>query len=254
MYAPYIKLLRLCLIISLAVSLSGCFYWFRAYQTYLQMDDFDEHFSITVTQDFTVHFKHPRLFNDDFISLAKLQPSIKKQLKGGEFWQYIFRKIDQKGNTLLPETKFSVDLQFNSDDKIISCAFSPLFLMIAPPKFLEFSLRSLGSGEINKETRQLKVDTSQLDKINADLPLKSNVLAQLGEPLSIEHLEKNDIYMYHFQLDTHDIESGYEDRALSIIKLSFDRETQEMVKMSGGFAGLKIAINYRNYQKTAESN
>ncbi|MGZ8935870.1 MAG: hypothetical protein ACXW04_13335, partial [Methylobacter sp.] len=58
-------------IIVLATSLSGCIYWWRAYQTYLQMGEFDRYFSVLVTDDFTLQFKKPILYSKDFISLSK---------------------------------------------------------------------------------------------------------------------------------------------------------------------------------------
>jgi len=57
------------------------------------------------------------------------------------------------------------------------------------------------------------------------------------------------VYLYHFRLDAKDIEEGYEDRALSEVRLMFDKTTSELIKMSGRFAGLKISINYRNFQE-----
>ena len=47
----------------------------RAYQTYLQMNEFDRNFSIIAKDDFTVHFKNPKLLSEDFVSLAKLHAS-----------------------------------------------------------------------------------------------------------------------------------------------------------------------------------
>jgi hypothetical protein len=55
------------------------------------------------------------------------------------------------------------------------------------------------------------------------------------------------VYLYHFLLETHRIEKGYEDRALSEVKISFDKKTQELIRMSGRFAGLKVSINYRKF-------
>ena len=54
-------------------------------------------------------------------------------------------------------------------------------------------------------------------------------------------------YYYHFLLDTPKIEKGYEERALSVVKLTFDKKTQELTRMAGRFAGLKISIKYRRY-------
>jgi hypothetical protein len=69
----------------------------------------------------------------------------------------------------------------------------------------------------------------------------------LGAPLTINNDQGNEIYVYHFLLDSPEIESGYEDRAISEIKLTFDKSTQELIKMAGRFAGLKVSIDYRNY-------
>jgi hypothetical protein len=171
------SLLRLIIIISLMITLTGCFYWWRAYQTYLQMGEFDNNFTISIAQDFSVQFKHPVLLGDDIITLAKLRPSKEIDSLAGKQWQYIFRKVDQAGNILLPETQFYCQLTINQDDKVTSLSFSELFLQIAPPEFLELSFRSLGNGKIDKVNRRLKVDTDRINKINADLPLKSAVLA-----------------------------------------------------------------------------
>jgi hypothetical protein len=128
-----------------------------------------------------------------------------------------------------------------------------LFLQIAPPEFLEASFRSLGGAEINEGKKQLRAKAEFIDKISADLPKKSVVLQQLGEPLEIENEDKQEIYKYQFHLDAREVEEGYEDRTLSEVKLTFDKETTELVKMAGRFAGLKISINYRNFQEEDES-
>ena len=130
---------------------------------------------------------------------------------------------------------------------MIAWSFSSLFLAIAPPKFLEVSLRSIGGAEIDKEKQQLKANSALLDKIAEDLPKKPAVLAQLGEPFSIRDEGELEVYTYRFLLETHHIEQGYEDRALNEVKISFDKKTQELVRMAGRFAGLKVSINYRKF-------
>lgn len=244
-----IRSFRWLLVFSLLTTMTGCFYWWRAYQTYLQMDEFDRHFAITVADNFTVHFKDPVLLSEDFVSLAKLKPSTVEVTPEGKLWKYRFRKVDRQGRLILPEVQFSFDLAFGREDQILAWSFSPLFLQIAPPEFLELSFRSLGSAEINQEKRQLKVDTDRITKIDTDLPLKSTVLEQIGKPLEIEDKDDREVYLYHFQLEASEVEEGYEDRTLSIVKLTFDKDKEELIKMSGRFAGLKISINYRKYQQ-----
>jgi hypothetical protein len=236
----------LCLLV-LTCSLSGCIYWIRAYQTYLQMDEFDRYFTIVTTDEFTLQFKEPILYSKDFVSLSRLYASEDDPTLEGRRWRYWFRKVDANNKMIVPEVKFYSDLTFNKEEKIIAWSFSSLFLQIAPPKFLEVSLRSIGGAEIDTEKQQLRANSKLIDKIAEDLPKKPAVLSQLGQPLEIKDEGDIEVYMYHFLLETHHIEKGYEDRALSEVKISFDKKTQELIRMSGRFAGLKVSINYRKF-------
>jgi len=213
------------------------------------MGEFDQHFSITAADEFKVFFNDPILYSDDFVSLSKLQPSIKKVIDTGENWRFWFRKIDLQGQVMQPEVKFYFDLDFNQEQRLTRWIFSSLFLQIAPAEFLEISIRSLGGAEINQGKRQLRANTDLIEKIETTLPQKEQVLKQLGPPLQIVHKDSKDVYIYHFQLETPSIQEGYEDRALSVVKLSFDTKNNELIKMSGRFIGLKISINYQKYVK-----
>jgi hypothetical protein len=239
--------LRIICLLALSGLLSGCIYWIRAYQTYLQMDEFDRYFAVVASDEFTLQFKEPILYSKDFVSLSRLYSSQDTPTEQGRRWRYWFHKVDGNNKVIVPEIKFYSDLNFNKEGRIIAWSFSSLFLQIAPPKFLEVSLRSIGGAEIDKEKRQLRANSKLLDKISEDLPKKSAVLAQLGEPLEIKDEGELEVYVYHFLLETHHIEKGYEDRALSEVKISFDKKTEELVRMSGRFAGLKVSINYRKF-------
>jgi hypothetical protein len=239
--------LRIICLLALSGSLSGCIYWIRAYQTYLQMDEFDRYFAVVTSDEFTLQFKEPILYSKDFVSLSKLYSSHDTPTEQGRRWRYLFRKVDGNNKMIVPEVKFYSDLNFNKEGRIIAWSFSSLFLQIAPPKFLEVSLRSIGGAEIDKEKKQLRANSKLIDKISEDLPKKSAVLAQLGEPLEIKDEGDMEVYIYHFLLETHHIERGYEDRALGEVKISFDKKTGELVRMSGRFAGLKVSINYRKF-------
>ncbi|MDD2737758.1 MAG: hypothetical protein PHR94_02375 [Methylomonas lenta] len=240
---------RLCLMALFLLTQTGCLEWLHAYQTYLQMAEFDRYFTVTAVDDFTVHFKEPRLYADDFIALAKLHATTEEQTPDGKHWRYWFRKLDQNSQLEKPEISFYVDLVFNKEDEVTEMSFSKMFLQIAPPEFLEASFRSLGGADINEGKRQLRAKAEFVGKVSAELPKKTAVVAHLGKPLEITDEEKQEIYKYHFRLDVRDIEEGYEDRALSEVRLTFDKATTELEKMAGRFAGLKISINYRNFQE-----
>lgn len=241
------KLQRLILIGLLLGTLTGCLEWFRAYQTYLQLNDFHHNFAIDASDDFTVLFKDPKLLNSDFVALSKLQPSEAKILPTGQRWRYLFKKVDGQDVIIQPEINFFFDLKFNRLNLLTAWTFSPLFLQIAPADFLEASLRSIAGAEINEEKKQLRAKTDLINKISAKLPLKSEVVAQLGAPLEITTESDVEIYHYHFMLQTPHIEKGYEDRALNAVRLTFDLKSHELVEMAGRFAGLKVSVNYRNY-------
>lgn len=245
--------IRLLLIAALLSTQAGCVEWFHAYQTYLQMKEFDSYFAVSANDDFTVHFKQARLFSEDFVALAKLQASSEQKTADGKRWRYYFRKLDKDSQPVKPEISFYCELAFDKEDKITAWTFSHLFLQIAPPEFLEASFRSLGGAQINEGKKQLRAKAALADKIASDLPKKAAVIAQLGEPLDIEDQEQLEIYRYQFRLEAREIEEGYEDRALSEVRLMFDKSTNELVKMSGRFAGLKISINYRDYQEQETS-
>lgn len=235
-------------------TLTACFPWIRVYQTYLQMDDFDAHFIISTDNQFSVRFKDPILFSEDFVILSKVQPSIvTAENTIGKRWRYHFRKIDEKGRVIQPEINFYFDLYFNEKDRLIQLDFSPLFLEIAPAAFLEISLRSLAGAKINKGKRQLKARLDQVEKILTELPQKEKVLSHLGEPIRIKDIKTKEKYRYHFQLDATVVEKGYEERGLSVIELTFDKASQRLIKMSGRFVGLKVSIDYRKYQASSKN-
>ncbi len=243
--------LRILLLMVVTCSLSGCMYWIRAYQVYLQMDDFDRHFAILSSDEFTLRFKDPILYSQDFVSLSRLYASQDDLTADGRRWRYWFRKVDGNNKLIQPEVKFYSDLNFNKENQLIAWSFSSLFLAIAPPKFLEVSLRSIGGAEIDKEKQQLKANTALLEKISDALPKKSAILAQLGEPFEIQDEPEQEVYVYRFLLETNHIDLGYEDRALNEVKITFDKKNQELIKMGGRFAGLKVSIDYRNLQSEA---
>ena len=232
----------------LALTLTGCAHWWRAYKTYQQMSEFDKYFKVVVNDDFTLNFNDPIMLSNDFVELAKLRPSEEKPTPDGKHWRYWFRKVDGYKKIVTPEVKFYSDMNFNKDDKLAAWSFSSLFLEIAPPKFLEVSLRSIGGAEINKAKMSLRGNPDLVKKVADELPKKATVVAKLGQPFEIKKEKDQEIYIYRFLLDTKQIEEGYEKNALNEVKLTFDNKNQELIKMGGNFAGLKVSINYKQFQ------
>ncbi len=235
---------RVLLVLVLLSSLTGCVWW-RLYQVYNQMAEFDINFSVQVEESFTLRFHDPVVYSEDFVFLAKLQPSSKIEEGGVQRWQYNFRKVDLNNQPLSPNVDFTWSLFFNHNNRLVAAALSPIFLKIVPPAFLEASIRSIAGAAINATDRQLKADVSKLAKITVPLPSKNTILAVLGAPIMREKSLMGEVLSFRFLLASPDIEHGYESRAISTVKLTFDSITQELLRMSGRFAGLKIAINYQ---------
>ena len=112
--------LRIVFLLILTASLSGCMYWIRAFQVYQQMDEFDQHFAVVANDEFTLRFKDPILYSQDFVSLSKLYASQDDPTPDGRRWRYWFRKIDGNNNLIKPEVKFYSDLNFNKENRLIS--------------------------------------------------------------------------------------------------------------------------------------
>lgn len=241
------RLFRLVSILLMSTLLTGCLHWIRAYQTYRQMDEFDRNFGIEVTDNFTIHFNDPIMYSQDFVSLSKLHPSYSIDSGVGKSWRYNFDKVDKELHQIKPSVNFFFDLKFNAEDRLTDWSFSPLFLQIAPAEFLEVSLRSVAGAKINKGKRQLRANTDLVGKISTELPEKSTVIAKLGKPERIKDKGDREVYYYRFLLNARKIEKGYEKRAVTIVKLAFDKVNHRLIKMAGRFAGLKISIDYRKY-------
>ncbi len=240
-------LCRLILLLLIVNSLTGCVWW-RLLQTKNQMQEFESNFSFIVEDDFSLAFKDPLLFSDDFIYLAKLQPTSKQQFANKQRWRYVFRKVDINNVPVNPEVSFYWDLSFNKQDRLEKWSLSPLFTKMAPPVFLQAFFRSIADANIDVARYRLNVDLDPEKKVSAELPQKETIIAALGKPIETYFREKKNTqtYVYRFILDSPEIQEGYEERAISKIKLVFDIDTDELVKFSGRYAGLKIAIKYRD--------
>lgn len=236
--------LRLAGVACLALSLTACV-WSRLYETKMQLARFDEFFRVHVEDRFILSFKDPVLYSSDFAYLAKLKASRIEPALNGDTWYYDFFKIDDAGRQADPEISFAFELKFNLEDRLSVWRFSPVFLTMMPPEFLEMSLRSLGAADIVRSKRQLRAGPEALPKTDALPPTRRQIEGRFGLPVARQKAPERLRYVYHFRLRSSEIEPGFEDRAFTELKLDFDPQTEYLVKMSGRFAGLKLSIDYR---------
>ena len=234
------SLLLLCL-----VSLTGCVY-LRLLAIKNQLAKFDKFFQVEIADSFTLHFLEPKLYGEDIVFLTELQPSGKEAFGGGEDWTFRFKKMISETEL---DTDSNVDIAFifrmNEDDKLVSLSFSPILLRMAPPEFLEQSIRSLGGAKIDKKNRRIQGDADSVAKLKRELPRREDVLQHLGKPFSEETVDDLQKITYRYRLETVGTPPDKEKRRISNAQLYFDPDTGELLRFYGRFAGLKISINYR---------
>ena len=237
------------LLLLFALTLTGCV-WLRLLEIKYQLADFDENVRVEqVQKHFVLHLKNPVLLSDDFVYLSKLRPSRTEQVSGGGYRWYLDFTFNPAKTPEQKTKKVSFCMTYTADHKLSSFDFSPLFLEMAPAQFLEASIRSLGAGKIDQEKRQLKVDPQDLPKLNASLPKMAQVKAVLGPPVEEATEEGLKVLIYRFNADSLVVDNDYMDRREAEAMLYFDPAKDDLVRLKGKFAGLKLSIDYRKLQE-----
>lgn len=227
-------------VLLLALALSGCV-WLRLLETKNQLADFEHNFRVENTGGhFVLHFLHPALFSDDFLYLSKLRPTRVEPQPKGYRWVTDFVLESAAGKTL------TFSMSFDAEQHLVAWDFSPLFVQMMPPPFLEASLRSLGKGKVDQGRNQLKVDPADLPRLRERPPTRRHILEVMGPPALQFPKENMQVYLYRFLAQATPLEPEYEKRRQAEAKLYFDAKSGELVRMSSKFAGLKLAIDYRN--------
>ena len=235
------RLIRFLLLGLLLTSLSACV-WLRLLELKNQLSNFDENFTTEASDHFTLVFIHPVLINDDFLTLAKLQPTVKELTPTGSRWIQAFHKIDGKGK-IQPGIEFFFTLDFDQDDRLTRWDFSKLFMTMVPAQFFEDSIRSLAKGKVDEANHRFKVDPKDRAKISVKPPTLQQIKDAMGEPVEKTKEDGKDVYVYRFLVDSPWIDPDHQDRRITNVSLYFDPKTEELTRMGGRFIGLKININ-----------
>jgi hypothetical protein len=231
----------------LALGLTGCVY-LRLLEVKHQLNEFDRNFEVQVTDRLALQFRHPVLYGGDFLYLTELDPTRIEKVSSGTRWTVDFHKLDAHERVESPRRTLSFLMDFNAEEKLTGFAFSPLFLAMAPPEFLEASIRSLGKGRVDTGHRQLRVDPQDLPKIRAKLPTRAIIHGIFGKPFSRSRDSDGVRYVYRFMADVHPREQRAEARRLAEVRLLFQGESETLAQMQGKFVGLKLRIDYRKLQ------
>lgn len=237
------------MIIVMLLTLSGCV-WLRLLEIKNQLADFDDNVRVEVAdQHFILHLLNPVLYSDDFVYLSKLEPSRVEYLPGGAYRWHLDFHFDPAQSKEQKSQIVSFIMTYNAEQRLASFDFSPLFVEMAPPAFLEASIRSLGAGTLDQDKRQLKVDPEDLPKLNASLPKSANILSVLGAPAETSREAGLRVLIYRFKAAAKPVDKEYEERRLAEARLYFDPDRDELIGLKGKFAGLKLSIDYRKLKE-----
>ena len=230
--------------LTLALGVSGCV-WLRMLELKSQLSRFDENFKTSTSDSFALQFLHPVLYNDDYLTLARVKPTSEENLAEGSRWKQLFHKLDANGQVAKgADIVFTLD--FDKQEKLLRWEFSPSFMVMMPARFFEASLRSLGKGKVDQDKNQMKVDPQDLPKLNEAPPKREQIIALLGEPSEQSNQNGLKLDIYRFRTDTSYVEPEYEDRRNASVKLYFEPKTNELRKVTSRFLGLKFSIDFRN--------
>ena len=236
-------------LILLLLALSGCV-WLRLLEIKNQLADFDENVRVEVQdRHFILHLLKPVLFSDDFVYLSKLQPSRVENLPGGNYRWHLDFQFDPVKTAEQKSRIVSFIMTYNAERRLAAFDFSPLFVEMAPPVFLEASIRSLGAGKLDQGKRQLKVDPEDLPRLTTRLPKTSNILSVLGPPAEDIREAGLRVLIYRFKATAKPVDPEYEERRLAEARLYFDPVRDELAGLKGKFAGLKLSIDYRRFAR-----
>ena len=244
---PILPLHRLWLL-AMALMLTGCV-WLRLLEIKNQLADFDDNLRIEVAdQHFIVHFLKPVLLSDDFVYLSKLYPSRTEKLAKGSYRWYLDFHMDPAKTPEQKTKTVSFIMTWNAEHRLAAFDFSPLFVEMAPPQFLEASIRSLGVGKVDQGSKQLKVDPEDLPKLSARLPKMADITRVMGPPTNKGNDQGMKVLLYRFKANSKPVDPEYEERRIAEAYLYFDPAKDELVRLKGKFAGLKLSIDYRNHK------
>lgn len=247
------KQLRLLVfLLCLTVLLSGCVY-LRLLQVKNQLKEFDKHFAVQLDNGLIVHHLHPVLLSKDVHYLTKVDPSFVKQNSSGFTWTYRFEKLNKDEKTIEEGKPVIFDMVFNEKKRITQFKFHEIFLQLAPPKFIELSLRALGDAKVFKSQRKLDADPTVWEGEKLHAPLATQIIPKLGEPVNKKMEEEGLIVTYKYRLAVPEGKSYPEKKRLAEVRLTFDPKTEELNRLKANFAGMKLSVNYEKIIKRSKN-
>ncbi len=230
-------------IILIALGLSGCVY-LRLLKLKKQFQHFERYVLLENTCGLSMTFKKPVLFAKDVAWLLDGKPAIRARSGRNTLFKYDFKKMypdDQARETDV--TQIALFFLFQ-EDKLYKVRFPKAFSRYIQPELLMGSLRSVGSGTVDKQQRSVSATfptrQQHLDKI---IPTQSEVEHILGTPYRLTETSSSTrlFYQYGVQVQPHELRG-----TLPIVRLwlSFSPGDHKIISAKVSLNGMVTAVHF----------
>ena len=230
-------------IVLIAFGLSGCVY-LRLLKLKKQFRDFERYILLENTYGLAMIFKEPVLLAQDIVWLLRGKPAIEVRSGRNILFKYAFKKSYSDENFLESDVTQIALFFFFQDNKLYKVRFPKAFSRYLKPELLAGSLRSVGSGTLNKQRRSVSAtfpthhQTS--DKI---IPTQSEVEHILGIPYRLTETPSSNtlFYQYEIQVKPHKPQA-----TIPIVRLwlSFSPIDDKIISAKASCNGMVTSIHF----------
>ena len=231
------------LMITIFFGLSGCVY-LRLLRLKKQFQQFERYVLIDNTYGLSMTFKEPILLEQDIVWLLKGKPAIKARSGRDSLFKYDFKKTYP--DELLLETDLAqiALFFFFQDGKLYRVRFPKAFSRYIEPELLTGSLRSVGSGTVDKQQKSISATfpTNQHTTTRI-IPSRSEVEHILGTPYRLIETPSATRLLYQYDIQ---IRSQQHQTTFPIVRLwlSFSSVDDKIISAKASFNGMVTSMNF----------
>ena len=217
-----------------ALIMSGCILE-RIFRVKDQLCDFDNNFTIEISEGFRVILREPVLLDDDIAWLTGAEPSRQEHSGHELIMTYIAEKRGSQSNA---QYDIPIELRFiriNQDYRLKECYFSKNLTDILSDQLLTQLIQSICRSEKSLVQQRITVDISMLNQLL--LPSKSDLVTILGPPNRDSGNEL--MLLYDYQLKNH----SSMDAAVTI-EILFDKPAGRIRRMKVRYLRYHLDANF----------
>lgn len=179
------------------LTLSGCVY-LRLLEFKGQLGDFEENFTVDVTNGLSITFLDPVILEDDMWKIG-LPPTLQEVNAAGVTWILVFDKLAGEGAPASIGDEVRITLRF-VNDKLAGFAVGEELFAFIPKAAVLNTLSSLGELEISLTRRKARLTVDRGSGPGFPMPNKTEIEGTLGPASSEEVDDGHSILTYSYRL------------------------------------------------------